>query len=440
MLQPVHLPQLGQTMEQGIIARWHKRPGERVEKGELLYELTTDKATLEVQAFATGIVQATLVPEGEAAPVGALIAVIGDEGDEMPEDLAAVFPDEVMPEAAPATPPAAARAGAAPPPASARATAKPGKMLASPRARKAAREQGVPLEVLAGSGPGGRIVEDDVLDYVERRRAVPHTPTAGVLATQRGVDLLRVAADAGGRRVRKADVLRAPRAGGAIEGERVPLSPMRRTIAARMAEAKQTVPHFYLAGEVAMRAALGFLKRLSAGGRKVTVTALIVKAIGLALREHPRVNAAFDGDAVVLRRERNVGVAVAVEDGLFVPVIRNADARGLADIARDLAELGETARAGKLTPEQYEGGTITLSNLGMFGVDYFLPIVNPPEACIVGVGTIRDRVVAVDGGIGVEPIMEVTLSADHRVVDGAECARFFRTLKGLLEAPGAFAD
>jgi len=210
---------------------------------------------------------------------------------------------------------------------------------------------------------------------------------------------------------------------------------MRRTIAARMAEAKQTVPHFYLMGEVAMRAAREFLQGRAASGRKATVTALVVRAVALALRRHPRMNARFDGDAVVLNARCSVGVAVAVEDGLFVPVVRDADAKDLPAISAELKDLAETARAGSLVPEQYEGGSVTVSNLGMYGVDCFLPIINPPQACILGVGVVRDRVVVRDGGMAVEPMMELALSADHRVVDGAEAARFFQSLKGLLEQP-----
>jgi pyruvate dehydrogenase E2 component (dihydrolipoamide acetyltransferase) len=214
---------------------------------------------------------------------------------------------------------------------------------------------------------------------------------------------------------------------------------MRRTIAQRMTASKQAAPHFYLVGEVMMRPALDLIRARAAQSGKVTVTGLLVKAVGLALREHPRVNARFDGDAVVLNPDCNVGVAVAVEDGLFVPVIRHADRKGLDEVSAELASLGADARAGRLIPGQYEGGSITLSNLGMFGVDYFLPIINPPESCIVGVGAVREQVVAVEGGMRIEPVMKVSVSADHRVVDGAEAARFFQTLKRLLEDPGGLA-
>jgi pyruvate dehydrogenase E2 component (dihydrolipoamide acetyltransferase) len=438
MLRRVLLPQLGQTMEEGTIAKWHKREGERVEKGEVLYELTTDKATLEVESFAGGVLKKVLVGEGRTVPVNELIALIGDEEDELPEDLGALAARAAGAQAGPdrasrpQTPEAMAAHPAAPP------EEAPAAPSASPRARKVAAELKVPLMVLAGSGPGGRVVERDVLAYAERRGEARHTPAAAVEAYQQGVDLVALAGRKGAARVTKADVRGAADAR-PKPGERVPLTPMRRTIAQRMTASKQAAPHFYLVGEVMMRPALDLIRARAAQSGKVTVTGLLVKAVGLALREHPRVNARFDGDAVVLNPDCNVGVAVAVEDGLFVPVIRHADRKGLDEVSAELASLGADARAGRLIPGQYEGGSITLSNLGMFGVDYFLPIINPPESCIVGVGAVREQVVAVEGGMRIEPVMKVSVSADHRVVDGAEAARFFQTLKRLLEDPGGLA-
>jgi len=214
------------------------------------------------------------------------------------------------------------------------------------------------------------------------------------------------------------------------------LSPMRRTIAVRMTQSKQTVPHFYLMGDVMMGAAMAYAARASESlGAKVTLTTLLVKAVGLALHQNPRMNARFDGDGIVLNAQCNVGVAVAVEGGLFVPVLKEANAKGLAAISTELRALAEAARQGRLIPEQYEGGSITVSNLGMYGVEAFLPIINPPESCIVGVGAVTEKAVVVDGGIRVEPVMKLSVSADHRAVDGVVAAEFFRTLKSLLEEP-----
>jgi len=438
MLHRVLLPQLGQTMDEGTIERWHKREGDRVQKGEVLYELTTDKATLEVEAFADGVLKKILVDEGRTVPVNDLIAIIGDEEDELPEDLRAFRAEAAAPGPGEEATSASTAAG---PAVVEREAPAPGRVLASPRARKVAEEMHVPLEALAGSGPGGRIVERDVRAYLADLEGIRFTPAAARLAREAGVDLRRVAQRAGDRRVRKEDVLAAIESGLAgrplpAPGERVPFTPMRRTIAERMTASKQTVPHFYLVGQVNMGAAMRLREEMAeAGHEKATVTALLVKAVALALRGHPRVNARLDGDAVVLNRESNVGVAVAVEDGLFVPVVRNADAKDLVAISAELKSLAETARAGKLIPEQYEGGSITISNLGTYGVDYFLPIINPPEACIIGVGAIADRVIPRDGSFFVEPIMQVSLSADHRIVNGAEAAEFFQTLRALLEEP-----
>jgi len=442
MLRRVFLPQLGQTMEEGTIERWLKREGERVRKGEVLYELTTDKATLEVESFADGVLKKIVVGGGQTMPVNALIAVIGDEEDELPADLTEFAGKPSAP--APVVSPGAT--GPAPTPLEAPPGGAVAEPSASPRARKIAAEKKVPLAALRGSGPGGRIVERDVIEYLTDLGGVRRTPAAVAHAYDAGVNLLHVAAGVGARRVRKEDVEAAVRSGlgrsaaALPAGERLPLSPMRRTIAERMTAAKQAAPHFYLVGHISARAALDLLKRAEAAGGRPTVTALLVKAVALALKKHPRVNARFDGDAVVLRQDCNVGVAVAVEDGLFVPVVRGADAKGLAQISAELRSLAETARAGKLIPEQYEGGCITISNLGMYGVDYFLPIINPPESCIVGVGAISDQVVVRDGGIAVEAVMKVSLSADHRILSGVEAAQFFQTLKALIEDPGQLAS
>ncbi len=435
MLHRVVLPQLGQTMEEGTIEKWHKTEGDTVEKGEVLYELTTDKATLEVEAFAAGTVRKILVSEGETVPVNRLIAVIGDEDEELPEHLL----EEATPATAASTGPGEARE-APPEPAPGGPTAveaPPGRIFASPRARKIAGELEVPLQVLHGSGPGGRIIERDVRAYVAEVEERRPTPAARRLAYQRGVDLRTVGRQAGGGRVRRQDVQgAAPGAAPVGPGRRVPLSPMRTTIAQRMTASKQQIPHFYLVGEVVMDAATEMAAQVEADtGERITITALLVKAAGLALRENPRVNARFDGDAVLLNGRCNVGVAVAVEDGLFVPVIRDADARSLAETARQLQRLASRARNEQLIPEDYEGGSITLSNLGMYGIDYFQAIINPPESCILGIGTVREQPVARDGMLGIARMMKVSLSADHRVVDGVQAARFFQTFRELLESP-----
>ena len=452
MLQDILLPRLGQTMEEGTIERWHKAEGERVERGEILYELTTDKATLEVESFATGVLKKILVAEGETAPVNELIAVVGEEDDELPADWEAyrAQASAAASEQEPAAPDAAAAIAATPQPHEAEVEQypavepsqppAPARLFASPRAKKIAAEQQVPLAILQGTGPNGRIVERDVEKYLDELARIKYTPTARKVAYGAGVSLLDIQPDAPDRRITKADVLRAAQAAlpaaTARPGERIAMTPMRQTIAKRMAQSKQTVPHFYLVGDVMMRRALERRHELNAAGDvHITITDLLVRAVALALTRHPRVNARFAGGAIIVNAAVNVGVAVAVEDGLFVPVIRGADKKTLAQVSAELKPLAARAREGKLTPDQYEGGSITISNLGTFGVDYFLPIVNPPETCILGVGRVAEQIVVQDGAMRIEPVMKVSLSADHRVVDGAEAAKFYRTLRELLEEP-----
>lgn len=438
MLQEVVLPRLGQTMEEGTVEKWHKSEGDTVEKGEVLFELTTDKATLEVESFASGVVKKILVEEGQTVPVNELVAVIGDEEDELPEDLESLKKKAAEKEEGTAEPAAekqekaAAAESTEPPP---RPAGRPaGRIFASPRARKVAEEQEVPLSVLRGSGPNGRIIEKDVRTYLDRLEEVKCTPTARRLAYLRGVDLLAVRPSGGDGRITKDDVEQAAGRAVPAAGERIELSPMRRTIAERMTRSKQTVPHFYLVGRVRMQRTVELRERLTAeSDEKISLTAMLVKAAALGLRDHPRVNAQFSEGEIVLNERANVGVAVAVEDGLFVPVVKDADRKQVKAISSELKELVGLAREGRLIPEQYEGGSLTISNLGMFGVEYFLPIINPPESCIIGVGEIGEEVVARDGAIAVETVMKVSLSADHRVVDGAEAARFFQTFKDVLQ-------
>ncbi len=439
MLQEVVLPQLGQTMEEGTIEKWHKSEGDEVEKGEVLFELTTDKATLEVESFAEGILKKILVPEGETVPVNELVAVIGDADDEVPDDLSALK-EEAGEEEAAATGEAdseaeAEEAPAAGAPSADEAVPQPtGRIFASPRARKIAEEQEIPLSVLSGSGPNGRIIERDVQSYREKREDIKFTPTAARVAFQKGVDLLAVEPSDEDGRITREDVEQAATAA-PTAGERIELTAMRQTIAERMTQSKQTIPHFYLVGNVNMQRTGDLRDRLNEeAAEKVSFTALLVKAAAISLRDHPRVNAQFDDGEIVLNEHANIGVAVAVEDGLFVPVVKDADRLSIPEISSQLKELVELSRAGKLRPDQYEGGSLTLSNLGMFGVEYFIPIINPPESCIMGIGEMGNEVVARDdGSIAVEPRMKISLSADHRIVDGAAAAQFFQTFKSVLE-------
>jgi pyruvate dehydrogenase E2 component (dihydrolipoamide acetyltransferase) len=404
----VKLPRLGQGMESGTIVRWLKSEGEHVEKGEPLFEVDTDKATQEVEAEASGVLLKIAVAEGEVL-VGRTIAVIGDEGEEVAVDgqdsdgasastQAEAEPEEPKQESQPA--PAEPEPVAA---AEERGRGN-GRIKASPLARRIARERGIELTSVRGTGPEGRIVAEDV-----ERAATTTTPTAPVSTP-------RVAPG---------------------EVESVPLTNVRRTIARRLTEA-WTVPAFQLTIDVEMTRANELVAKQRAANADVHVTIgdVLTKLTAAALMRHRELNARFAGDAVELFPTVNMGIAVAAPQGLVVPVIAASEQRTIAEIATVRAELVDRARAGKLKVEDLDGGTFTISNLGMYGIRQFIAVLNPPQAAILAVGSTEDRVVSVDGTPSVQPMLTLTLTCDHRAVDGAIGAEFLQTLKAYLEEPG----
>ncbi len=390
MATEVRLPRLGQGMEAGTIVRWLKAEGEPVRKGEPLYELDTDKVTQEVEAEADGVLLRILLPEGEAA-VGTLVAQIGDPGEDVPS---APSPVVEAPKLEPVPPPVAT----APPSSEPALEPRAARVKASPLARRLARERGVDLTAIRGTGPEGRIVAEDV-----ERGGAPSTPTP------------------------------------VAEAEVVPLTQTRKTIARRLTEAWQA-PVFQLSISADMTRTLALREHLVAraaeGEIKPTVNDVLTKLAAVALVRHPAVNAHFAGEAIHRFRSAHVGIAVAAPNGLVVPVIRDADRRSLAEIAAARADLVARARAGKLSLADLEGGTFTISNLGMFGVEEFIAVLNPPQAAILAVGSIEPRPWVVDGELAVRPRMHMTLTCDHRAIDGADGAEFLRTLRELLEEPG----
>ncbi len=449
MIQKVILPQLGQTMEEGTIEKWHKQEGDEVAKGDVLFDLTTDKATLEVESFAEGILKKIVVQAGNTVPVNELVAIVGEQGDEIPEDLAELKEEKnaevkstEQPDSSSGSEDATTAAGGVLEAVDTEAGAveqTSGRIFISPRAGKIARESLIGVEALRGkgTGPNGRIIEKDVQHYIAQLGEAKFTPAAKQVAYDEGVDLLTVKAS-DGHRVNKEDVLKAaeqkshkPAAGDILE-----LTPMRQTIAERMTMSKQTVPHFYLIGRVNMRTAMEMRKELNESGDvKITVTDLIIRATALALERHPRINCRFQDNKIVLNSEVNIGVAVSVEDGLFVPVIKNVPNKSLSEVSSDLKYLAQSARQGILRPDQYEDGCVTVSNLGTYGVDYFLPIINTPESFILGIGGINEEIIVENGNMHIEPMMKVALSADHRATDGAAAAECFSTFRELLENP-----
>ena len=395
MATEVILPRLGQGMESGTIVRWLKSEGEPVEKGEPLFELDTDKVTQEVEAEAAGVLLKIAVSEGEV-PVGQTVAFIGAEGEDVPE-VAAPAPSE--PE------PASDKLSQAPEePAPVTAPSGNGRVKASPLARRLARERGIELETLRGTGPEGRIVAEDV------ERAEAGGPSAPAAAP-------------------------APVATGEVE--RVPLSNVRKTIARRLTEAWQ-IPVFQLQASADMTRVNALVARLRERDPdvRITVTDVLTKLCAQALMRHREVNAEFTEDAILLHPTANVGLAVAAPQGLVVPVIRGAERLSLTEIAGVRAGLVGRAREAKLRAEDLEAGTFTISNLGMYAVESFTAVLNPPQAAIVAVGATEERVVPIGGETAVRPMVTLTCTFDHRAVDGAPAAAFLQTLKESLEDPG----
>jgi len=404
MAVEVSLPRLGQGMEAGTIVRWLKSEGDSVEKGEALYELDTDKVTQEVEAEASGVLLKILAEEGAEIEVGKRIAVIGEEGEDVPDsDEAQEVDEDPQEEGSPG--PAReeerergreASADDEPEPEAKAPSRVNGRVKASPLARRIARERGIDLASLTGTGPEGRVVAEDV----ERAAAAPAYATAGA----------------------------AP-----LEAEVVPLSSIRRTIARRLTKAWEA-PAFQISMSADMTRSLALRERLRE--EKVTVTDVLTKLAAIALLRHRELNAHFADDEVRIFPTANVGLAVATERGLVVPVIRDCERKSLVQIASDRGELVQRAREAKLTADDLEDGTFTISNLGMYGVEQFIAVLNPPQVAILAVGAIEEQPVVEDGELVVRPLMSLTLTCDHRAVDGSNASEFLRELKTLLEEPG----
>ena len=419
MATKVHMEALSPTMEEGQVVKWLKGEGDAVAQGDILAEIETDKATMELVARGEGALRKILVGEGGTAPVGDVIAVIAPEGEDIAALVAglgggdgAVAADAAAGAAAAATPradPAAAPAPAATAaPAAAPAPPRGGRVKASPLARRLAGDLGLDIATISGSGPGGRVVKRDI----EAAAAAPPPPVVAARAVQPGEEF-----------------------------EDIPLSQMRKTVARRLAESLGPVPHFFLTVDVDMMRALAARGRvneiLAAQGAKASVNDLVIKATAVALTHHPECNAWWQGTSIRRFNSVHMGVAVAVPDGLITPVVRDAHAKGLAQIGREVRELAGRAREKRLQPHEYTGSTFSISNLGMFGIEEFTAVINPPEAGILAVGAVEERAVVVDGQVVAQPRMRITMSCDHRVIDGAQGARFLATLKSFLEEPAA---
>lgn len=439
-MQEIVMPKMGNSVEEAEIVKWFKNEGDPVKEGEPIFSIQTDKAEVECESTASGILLKILVPAGVERPVLTVVALVGAAGEALP-DLSAYG---VSGGGAAAPAPAAAApvtAAAVAPVASVAVAAAASDGPVSPRARKLAAEKGIDPALVPGTGVGGRVTSEDVEAYAASAGSVKATPVAKRVAENAGVDLRGVQGTGIGGKVTKDDVLgasakpaaaAAPAAAGDTPGvKRIPLTPMRRIIATRMCESKFAAPHFYITVEVDMSGAKALRARTKAF--KASFNDIVLYAAAKALREFPQVNARWCGDAVEQVDDINLGMATALPSGLIVPVIRRAQTLSLEGLCAATKALAGKAQAGKLMPDEYVGNTFTVSNLGAYGVDHFTAIINQPDSAILAVGQIKDRVVVIEGGIHIRPIMKLTLSSDHRVIDGSVAAQFMGRLKAILE-------
>ena len=402
MAEIVRMPRLSDTMSEGTVAKWHKKVGDAISEGDLLAEIETDKATMEFESFQEGVLLHIGVGESETAPVDCILAILGVEG----EDVIALIEADATPVTSEVkvvkeekTPVVETKDEVAPIPTTPLKNTKSvdGRTVASPLAKRLAEEKGVDISSISGSGDGGRVIKRDIDNY--------QVPVANSLLYQESFT-------------------------------EEPVSQMRKVIARRLAESKFTAPHFYLSISVDMDNAIAARKAINAlPDTKVSFNDLVVKACAMALREHPTVNSSWKADVIRRNQHVNVGVAIAVEDGLLVPVVRFTNTKSLSDISAEVKEFAKKAKDKKLQPADWEGSTFTISNLGMYGIDEFTAIINTPDACILAVGGIQQIPVVKEGQVVPGNVMKLTLSCDHRLVDGASGAAFLNTLKTYLQNP-----
>ncbi|HMR30488.1 MAG TPA: pyruvate dehydrogenase complex dihydrolipoamide acetyltransferase [Geminicoccaceae bacterium] len=430
------MPALSPTMTEGNLAKWLKKEGDEIRSGDIIAEIETDKATMEVEAVDEGTLGRILVPEGtEAVKVNQPIALLLGEGEDassLSEGAERAPKAEAKPEPSkPAEPPKAESKPAAAPAPGGNGHAEGERIFASPLAKRMAELAGIELSGIQGSGPHGRIVKADI-EKAQQGGAPKAAVTTGPHA--RAPEAARPAAAPAPAAPAPAAAIGAPTA----PHREVALSSMRKVIARRLTEAKQTIPHFYLSVDVELDALLKL--RADLNGRKgadykLSVNDLVIKAVAIAIRQKPAVNAYWGGDKVYELEDIDVSVAVAIDGGLITPIVRKADQKGLATISSEMKDLATRAKAGKLKPEEYQGGGFSISNLGMYGIKEFAAVINPPQSCILAVGAGEKRPVVKDNALAIATVMTVTLSIDHRVVDGALGAEWLQAFKALVEDP-----
>ncbi len=438
MDEVVLMPRLSDTMTEGVIASWQKNVGDDVKKGDILAEIETDKATMELESYKDGKLLYQGAKQGEKIAVNDLLAIIGKEGFDVNKVVNAAKDGGGSAEAA--APVETKEEATAPQPETKQEAApeqqvvNEGRILASPLAKKLAEEKGIDLKYVKGSGDNGRITKSDIDNY--QPSAAGATPQAAV--SEHEIPAKAAPAQTAPAAAQPSTVSSQPSttAYGKEEFEEIPVSQMRKTIARRLAESKFSAPHFYLTMSIDMDACVAARKRINdVSPVKISFNDMVLKAVAVALKQHPKVNSSWLGDKIRINKHVSIGVAVAVEEGLLVPVVRFADTKQLSQIATEVKALADKAKNKKLQPAEWEGSTFTISNLGMFGIEEFTAIINPPDACILAVGGISQIPVVKNGAIVPGNVMKLTLSCDHRVVDGATGAAFLQTLKSLLEEP-----
>jgi pyruvate dehydrogenase E2 component (dihydrolipoamide acetyltransferase) len=404
MAEIVRMPKLSDTMTEGVVAGWNKKVGDSVKSGDVLAEIETDKATMEFESFVDGVLLHIGVQKGESAPVDSVLAILGQKGEDISDLLKgdskpkAETKTEAKEEEPKASEKAESKTVAAAATGTVQAESKDGRLKASPLAKKMAKEKGIDLNQVNGSGDGGRITRKDIDSYTPSATSTSHS--------------------------------------GVESYTEVAVSQMRKTIAARLSESKFSAPHFYLTMEIDMDNAIASRKAINDSGMaKISFNDMVIKAASLALKKHPKVNASWLGDKIRYNNHIHIGVAVAVEEGLLVPVVRFADTKSFSQISSEVREYADKAKNKKLQPQDWAGNTFTISNLGMYGIEEFTAIINPPDACILAVGGIKECPVVKNGQVVPGNVMKVTLSCDHRVVDGATGSEFLQSFKKFLENP-----
>ncbi|TWT01111.1 dihydrolipoamide acetyltransferase family protein [Planomicrobium sp. CPCC 101079] len=450
MAKEIFMPKLSSTMQVGTLLQWFKNEGDTVEVGDALFEIMTDKINIEVEAYEEGILLKKYYEEDDEVPINHVVGYIGKADEKVPDSPPGEAggagsdsqdtQDEDEEDVFDTTPEERSEPSSQSSTESAASSEKP---RATPAARRVAKEKAVSLTEIEGSGPKGRIQQGDVMAFATSNAAPKATPLAKKVAEAEGIRLQDVKGSGSQGKIYRADVEEAGQpvsSPAAAAGKRVKMEGIRKVVAERMLKSKTSAPHVTLTSEIDMTEVVGMRKQLLGSiekqtGLRLSYTEIIVKAAAHSLKRHKNINVSLEGNEIVFNDAINIGLAVAVENGLLVPVVKNADQKGLAAITEECKALGKAARESKLKPDAMSGGTFTISNLGMYAIDAFTPVINQPESAILGVGRINEKPVGVNGAIVLRPMMTVSLSFDHRVIDGAPAAAFLTELKNILEQP-----